>query len=104
METLPSAPPWEKTERAFFSFWLVGGRMMRRALGLSVVGCGLVLIAACSADETPSAKYPTTDSFCAAKAAEECKLVFAACVVSEDQCKTARANACNTAAGQATSQ
>jgi hypothetical protein len=50
-------------------------------------------VAACSSDEAP-AKYPTTDSFCQAKAGEECEAVAPVCVVSADACKNARTQAC----------
>jgi hypothetical protein len=78
--------------------------MIGRALGLTILGGGLVVITACGGDEAPAAKYPTADSFCAAKAAEECKAVAAACVIAEARCKDVRAAACNSAAGVATSQ
>lgn len=77
--------------------------MIRRALGLMAFGCGLVVVAACG-DDTPAEKYPTADSFCAAKAAEECKAVGAACAVPDDKCKATRAGACNGTAGGATGQ
>lgn len=78
--------------------------MFRKSLGLVSFFGGLVLLAACGDDDPPAAKYPTSESFCGAKAAAECKPVAAACTVSEDTCKIARANACNVAAGQATAQ
>lgn len=77
--------------------------MIRRALGLMAFGAGLVVVAACGDDE-PTAKYPTADSFCAAKAAEECKAVAAACAVADDKCKTTRTAACNAIAGGATGE
>lgn len=76
--------------------------MIRRALGLMAFGGGLVLIACGDDDEGP--KYPSADSFCVAKAAEECKAVAAVCTVSEDTCKNARKSACMTATGVATGQ
>ncbi len=78
--------------------------MIRRSLGLSILGVGLVVVAACGDDEAPAAKYPSADSFCTAKAAEECKAVAAACTVSEDVCKSARKSACLTTASGATGQ
>ena len=78
--------------------------MIRRALGLTVVGGGLFLVAACSTEDAATAKYPDADSFCAAKAKAECDVVAAACVVGADQCKTARTNACTTQAGTYTGQ
>lgn len=77
--------------------------MIRRALGLMAFGGGLILVAACGDDE-PTAKYPSPDSFCAAKAAEECKVVAAACAVADDTCRSTRTSACQAAAGAATSQ
>lgn len=76
---------------------------MRRALGLVAFGGAFVVMGACG-DDTPAAKYPTADSFCAAKAAEECKAVAAACAVPNDKCKSTRTAACNSAAGAATAQ
>lgn len=58
---------------------------------------------ACGEDE-PAAKFPSSDSFCAAKAAEECKAVAGACAVHDDTCKSTRTAACNAAAGAATGQ
>jgi hypothetical protein len=79
--------------------------MIRRALGVTVLGAGFVaLIAACSSDSTPAPKYPTADSFCSAKADEECKAVAASCVVSVDTCKNARVQACTSNASSATGQ
>jgi len=77
--------------------------MIRRALGRMALGGGIILVAACGDDE-PTAKYPTADAFCAAKAAEECKEVAAACAVPDSTCKSTRAGACQAAAGAATSQ
>jgi hypothetical protein len=77
--------------------------MIGRALGLMAFGGGLVLVAACGDDE-PTVKYPSADSFCVAKAAEECKVVAKECAVSDDVCKSARTSACNLAAGGATAQ
>jgi len=77
--------------------------MIRRSLGLLAFGAGLVVVAACG-DDDPPAKYPTADSFCAAKAAEECKAVAGACAVPDDKCKSTRTAACNAAAGAAVSQ
>lgn len=77
--------------------------MIRRVLGLAVLGGGLVLVA-CGDDEAPAAKFPTSDAFCTAKAAEECKAVAAACVIPDETCKSARTNACTSAASSATGQ
>ena len=77
--------------------------MIRRALGLMAFGAGLVVVAACGDDE-PTAKYPTADSFCDAKAAEECKAVAAACAVADDKCKSTRADVCKALAGGATGE
>jgi hypothetical protein len=68
------------------------------------VGGGLVVVAACGGDDAPTAKYPSADSFCAAKAAEECKVVAGDCAVPDDKCKSTRTATCNAAAGDATGQ
>lgn len=76
--------------------------MIRRLFG-GLAGVGLVL-AACGGDDEPGAKYPSVESFCAAKAAEECKAVAASCTVTDDVCRNARTKACGEAANVATSQ
>lgn len=68
--------------------------MIRRALGLIVVG-GVLVLVACSDDATPE-KYPTADSFCTAKATEECKVAAGPCAVPEATCQQKRKDACNT--------
>ena len=75
---------------------------MRRALGLMVLGVGLVIVA-CSDDE-PTAKYPSSDAFCAAKATEECKDVSQLCGVAAESCKTKRTDACKAQASVALGQ
>src|SRR4051812_11259308 len=78
--------------------------MIRRTLGVSAAAL-FALAAACGGDdEAAPAKFPTSDSFCTALAAEECGAVAAACTVSDDACKSARKNACSTAGGAATGQ
>jgi hypothetical protein len=77
---------------------------MIRSVLLGVSGTlALIVVAACGEDD-PVDKYPTIDSFCVAKAAQECDAVAAACSVSDDTCKGARKNACLTAASTATGQ
>lgn len=77
--------------------------MIRSTFGVATALC-IALVTACGDDEAPADKYPTSDSFCTAKAASECDAVAAACSVSDDACRTARKSACNTAAGAATAQ
>jgi hypothetical protein len=57
-----------------------------------VVGVGGVLGAACSS--TPAEKYPSIDSFCAAKATEECQ-IYASCAVDVNACNAKRKGLCN---------
>jgi hypothetical protein len=74
---------------------------MRNWLGVVVVvGVGGITSLACSSNAAD--KYPTTESFCAAKAVEECQIV-SLCAVSLDACKQTRAGLCNAAAVTATS-
>lgn len=65
---------------------------------------GTVFATACGDDEAPADRYPTTDSFCAAKAAAECGEVAGECTVSDDTCESARKSSCMNAAGAATAQ
>src|SRR6187399_1710958 len=76
--------------------------MIRKSLGLMALATGIALIAC--ADDGPEAKYPSSDAFCAAKAAEECKQVFALCAIPESTCTTRRTDACKAAAGDALGQ
>lgn len=79
--------------------------MIRRTLGLIGLAGGIALVlVACGDEDEPADKYPTADSFCAAKAAEECKVVAVECSVSNDKCADARKGACGAAAGTATEQ
>lgn len=64
---------------------------------------GAVALVACSSDEATE-KYPSVDSFCSAKADEECKEAAALCAATVDACKLARTNACKDAAGAASAQ
>jgi hypothetical protein len=91
METLRSHAAWEKTGGA------LGGRMfVRNALLVLLVGGGLATVA-CSSDPIQD-KYPSADSFCAAKADEECKGGAGICQVTEVKCKDARKAYCLSAA------
>jgi hypothetical protein len=71
----------------------------------SIGGTGLVVIsasfavAACSS--TAADKYPSSDSFCEARAKEECQ-VTARCGVTEVACLTARKQACSSFVTQST--
>src|SRR5688572_9140106 len=76
--------------------------MIRKALGLLAFG-GAFVVVACG-DDPPPDKYPSTDAFCTAKAAEECKAAAALCSVTEDTCKARRTQACTAAAGTAIGQ
>src|SRR5258706_15136115 len=75
------------------------GPNMRNWLGLVIVSAvGVFGVAACSS--TPADKYPTVDSFCAAKAEQEC-LVAPRCAVTVEACRQKRVDICNVAAGVA---
>jgi hypothetical protein len=78
--------------------------MIRSTVGTAFVVSIVAVAAACSTTEAAPDKYPSVDSFCAAKAKAECDAVAAACTVSSDTCTSARKNACATAAGVATGQ
>jgi hypothetical protein len=75
---------------------------MRSLFGLAAVAGAIVLLAC--GDDPPAAKYPSSDSFCAAKAAEECKAVGAICRVSDQVCTSARTEACKAAGAAAVGQ
>lgn len=77
--------------------------MLRKALRSMAFSSGLALVA-CGGEDRPAEKYPTSDAFCAAKAAAECAAVAASCSVTDERCKDVRKSACNTAAGAATGQ
>jgi hypothetical protein len=66
--------------------------------GFVLVGAAFAVVA-CSSTGDAAEKYPTSDSFCDAKAAEECQ-VAARCGVTEVSCTTAREAACSTFASQ----
>jgi len=76
--------------------------MIRKALGLSFMfGVVSMFAFACGDDDAAGDKYPTVDSFCAAKAALECSAgSVAVCGVPGDTCKAKRKDAC-VAAGAA---
>jgi hypothetical protein len=75
--------------------------MFRRILVLMACG-GAIALAACSDDEGD--RYPDTDSFCTARAEEECKGVYALCATSVESCTAKRKPACLSEAATATSQ
>ena len=77
--------------------------MIRKTLFLMASSAAGFLVFACG-DDDPSEKYPSADSFCAAKADAECKAVGAVCGVADATCKDRRVEACRTAAGAATGQ
>jgi hypothetical protein len=64
---------------------------------------GGVTVVACSSDP-PGDKYPSFESFCGAKAEEECKVVASACSLTEVQCVQTRKSSCVSAANASTSQ
>jgi hypothetical protein len=76
--------------------------MIKKALGLMLVGGGVALFAC--ADDEATAKFASADSFCAAKAVEECKDAHQACAVTADACKAKRTEVCKAAAILATNQ
>jgi hypothetical protein len=75
---------------------------MRIAAKWSVLGAGLVLVAACTAEE--EVKYATSDALCSSVAEAECKAVAASCAVTNDACKATRTTACKAAASAALAQ
>jgi hypothetical protein len=77
--------------------------MIRKALGLMGLVGGVALIA-CSGANEPTAKYPSADAFCRAKAAEECKVAGPECAINDSVCTTKRTNVCNSATGAASTQ
>lgn len=64
---------------------------------------GGLAIAACSSNDATD-KYPSADSFCDAKATEECNAAAAVCSATVDFCKTTRVGICKSFADSATSQ
>ncbi len=73
---------------------------VRHALVVLAFG-GLFTVVACSSDAEGD-KYPSVDSFCTAKAEEECKGGAGVCAVNEQTCKDARKQFCLNAANTAT--
>lgn len=74
---------------------------MRRVLTLVAWG-GLTVLAACQGSTEEDA-FSTSSAFCSAKADAECKNLAGTCGAGNDLCKSRRTDACNTAAGVATS-
>jgi len=77
--------------------------MIRKMLMLVGFGAGMALLA-CTTDDATE-KYPSADSFCTAKANEECvtSKLAEACSVANDRCKDQRLIACNKVTSAATS-
>jgi hypothetical protein len=75
--------------------------MIRRVLALMAFSGGIGIVA-CSSD-APADKYPSVDSFCTAKAEEECVTSKSAdrCGVTADVCKGKRVAACQADASAA---
>lgn len=71
-----------------------------------LIGClsfaAVVTVVACSSDEAD--KYPSSDSFCAAVADQECQGVASVCGASLDACKQKRLPVCTQAASDAVAQ
>jgi len=79
--------------------------MIRKALGfLMMTGTVAFFVVACGGDDDEAtAKYPTADSFCTARAAEECKAISGTCAgLTDEACNRARKSACDSEAGSAT--
>lgn len=74
--------------------------MLRSSLGTLLIG--LVVLTACSSDDEPAAKYPSVDSFCQAKAEQECQ-VATSCAAKVETCTSGRKTLCLDAAGAAQS-
>lgn len=62
---------------------------------------GAVALVACSSDEEGE-KYPSSQSFCSAKAEQECNAAAALCAATVDACKARRTTICQDAANAAT--
>lgn len=67
---------------------------MLRALASVIFASGVLLVAACSSDSEPDAKYPSADSFCDAKGKAECETIASKCSARPEACATARKSAC----------
>jgi hypothetical protein len=67
--------------------------MLTRILGFVAVSSFVALAACSSEDEPPAAKYPAVDSFCDAKAKEECQ-VAVNCAANEKTCANTRKTKC----------
>lgn len=78
--------------------------MLKKVLGLFALSTTIVVASACGGDDPPAEKYPTADSFCIAKAAEECKVVSPVCAVTDGVCNATRKGACLSAASGASGQ
>jgi hypothetical protein len=91
VETLPRHAAWAKNHP-----------MMVRTL--NVLTFGILVLVACGGDDPAPEKYPSFDSFCDAKATEECTAIASACSVTVESCKGVRKNACSNAAGAALGQ
>ena len=76
--------------------------MIRRMLGLAALA-GLPVLVACGSDDAEE-RYPSAESFCTAKADEECKGAAAVCAATVEACNTKRRDACRGVARPATGQ
>src|SRR5262249_15615472 len=78
--------------------------MIRKALGFMAFGVAptlAIVLIACSSD-TPTDKYPSADSFCGARATEECKGTATLCSITDTTCQAKRKDVCNGVAAGAT--
>lgn len=80
--------------------------MIRKALGLLMMTTTVTFFAvACGgSDDEATAKYPSADSFCTARAAEECKAISGTCAgLTDEACNRTRKATCDGEASAATS-
>ncbi|MBS2015719.1 MAG: hypothetical protein JST00_22720 [Deltaproteobacteria bacterium] len=74
-------------------------RMIRNLLTVMACAGAFALVGACSS--SVEEKYPSVDSFCAAKADAECTNLAAGCGATVEACKSLRTDACKASAATA---